>query len=80
VFAKGAIVTANVTMTGTGRVTLAGVTKGVTAKLDGISSLFVDAATGTPSSTYCFGDSAFLPCSAIASGMVRRTECSMLLA
>jgi hypothetical protein len=46
VFAKGAIVTANVTMTGTGRVTLAGVTKGVTAKLEGISSLFVDAATG----------------------------------
>ncbi|WIA21359.1 hypothetical protein OEZ85_000579 [Tetradesmus obliquus] len=45
VFAKGAIATANVTMTGTGRVTLAGVTKAVTAQLEGISSLLVDAAS-----------------------------------
>ncbi|WIA41651.1 hypothetical protein OEZ86_009005 [Tetradesmus obliquus] len=45
VFAKGAIGTANVTMSGTGRVTLAGVTKAVTAHVEGISSLFVDAAS-----------------------------------
>ncbi|KAF6254252.1 hypothetical protein COO60DRAFT_334963 [Scenedesmus sp. NREL 46B-D3] len=43
VFAKGAIAAANVTMQGTGRVTLAGVQQAVTADLSGISSLFVDA-------------------------------------
>jgi hypothetical protein len=46
VFAKGAITTANVTMQGTGRVTVAGLQKSMTAALNGISSLFVDAASG----------------------------------
>lgn len=46
VFAKGAIAAANVTMQGTGRVTLAGVQQAVTADLSGISSLFVDATSG----------------------------------
>jgi hypothetical protein len=46
VFAKGAIATANVTMQGSGRVTVAGLQKTLTADLNGISSLFVDGASG----------------------------------
>jgi hypothetical protein len=53
VFAKGAISSVNVTMQGTGRVTVAGVQKEVTAQLDGISSLFVDAASGNSSRGGC---------------------------
>lgn len=46
VFARGTIQTANVTASGTSNVVLSGVTKAVGAQLEGISKLFVDAASG----------------------------------
>jgi hypothetical protein len=46
VFARGDIEVANVTAQGTASVTLSGVSKAVGAELEGISRLYVDAASG----------------------------------
>lgn len=45
-YAAGTIGTAAVTISGTSRVTLAGVTAGVTGSVEGVSQLYVDPASG----------------------------------
>lgn len=55
VFARGDIAVANVTAEGTASVTLSGVSEAVGAELEGISRLYVDAASGEARCVYIRG-------------------------